>query len=339
MLKSLQILRFVAAVSVVNWHLTWSFGSFGVDIFFVLSGFVIALVVSDYHSPTSFAINRISRIVPIYWLLTTLLLLLMFLTPKFVHESTIAGANISNYLRSIFFIPFYLGGDIKPLLRLGWTLNYEMLFYLLVWLSLIITRTSLALTSALILFLYLIFAFGFESNYATGFFGDDIILEFIIGIIAFKIYKYNYLQNIPSVVLILITILSYAFMAYIQSADLLKSRFLFYGIPSFFVVLSFVGLEKHIIKVKSSIVSFFVSMGDASYATYLTHWYVIVACRKIISEKYELYDFYSPIGIIITLIVSLIVGQTTYYYADKPLSLFVKRNLLNKFRKPDHIKK
>lgn len=222
MLKSLQILRFVAAVSVVNWHLTWSFGSFGVDIFFVLSGFVIALVVSNYHSPTNFAINRISRIVPIYWLLTTLLLIIMFFTPKFVHESTIAGANISNYLRSIFFIPFYLDGDIKPLLRLGWTLNYEMFFYLFVWISLLITKKALALTSAIILFLYLVFAIGFESNLATGFFGDDIILEFILGIIAFKIYKYNYLQNISGIVLILFTILTYTFMVYVQSADILE---------------------------------------------------------------------------------------------------------------------
>ena len=327
MLKSLQILRFIAATSVVYYHITFKFGSFGVDIFFVLSGFVIALVISNKQNPISFAISRISRIVPIYWLLTSLLLLIILLAPQLIHQSNVANASALNYLRSLFFIPFHEGVNMMPLLKLGWTLNYEMFFYFLVWISLIITRYSLMLVSILLIILFFTFEFITESRMVSDFFGDDIILEFVLGIIAFKIYTFSILKRLSNLILIFIIVLSYFFMAYIQIEDIGNSRLIFYGLPSFLVVLSCVGLEDLITKAKSNITSFFVSMGDASYATYLTHWYVVVACRKIFSEKFDLYNFYSPIGASLTLVISLIIGQFIYKYLDSPLSLLVKKYL------------
>ena len=108
-LKSLQILRFIAATSVAYLHIfvNPNFGSFGVDIFFVLSGFVIALVVSNKQSAKVFAISRLTRIVPLYWLLTTLLLFVIFFIPQYVHEATVASATFINYLKSLFFIPYF----------------------------------------------------------------------------------------------------------------------------------------------------------------------------------------------------------------------------------------
>ena len=98
MLNSLQILRFIAAACVINWHITWTFGSFGVDIFFVLSGFVIALVVYNKREPGLFLINRVSRIIPIYWLLTSLLLILILVKPQIIHETTASNANFFNFV-------------------------------------------------------------------------------------------------------------------------------------------------------------------------------------------------------------------------------------------------
>ena len=108
MLNSLQILRFIAAACVANYHIAFNFGTFGVDIFFVLSGFVIALVTLDKKDPKLFLINRISRIVPLYWLLTCLLLILILAKPQLVHESTVANTNVVSFISSLFFIPFSL---------------------------------------------------------------------------------------------------------------------------------------------------------------------------------------------------------------------------------------
>ena len=71
-LHSIQILRGLAALSVVYFHMTLveksspfpKFGSYGVDIFFVISGFIISLIVSNGVKPVEFAINRIARIAP-----------------------------------------------------------------------------------------------------------------------------------------------------------------------------------------------------------------------------------------------------------------------------------
>jgi peptidoglycan/LPS O-acetylase OafA/YrhL len=341
MLNSLQILRFLAAACVVNYHLTWTFGTFGVDIFFVLSGFVIALVVQNKQEPRIFVINRISRIVPLYWVLTSLLLILILVKPQIIHESNAANANIVNFIRSLFFIPFYLGDETKPILKLGWTLNYEMLFYFLVCLSMVITRYSLIIASTVLSLLFISFAFIIEIKGFSSFFGNDIILEFILGIIAFKIYKSNFFLKIPISLFVFIIIISFSFMIYIQTTDplkikfifgnLLESRFIFYGIPSFFLILSCVALEDYISKFKSTFISLLVSMGDASYATYLTHWYVIVGCRKILSEQLGLYNFYSVPGFIITFIACLITGQIVYKLLDKPMNIMLRAFLIKKF--------
>lgn len=333
MLQSLQILRFIAATSVVYYHITFSIGSFGVDIFFVLSGFVIALVVFNKQNPILFAISRISRIIPIYWLLTTFLLLIILLAPKLVHESSVNNANLFNYIRSLLFIPFFDGKEMKPILQLGWTLNYEMIFYTLTFISILLTRNSLIFVSSLLIVIFFVFSYIIESQLASSFLGNDIILEFVLGIIAFKIYSTSFLKRFSSFLLILILIFSYCLMIYFQIEDLAKSRLLFYGLPSFIIILCCVTLEDYISNTKTKLTTILVNMGDASYSTYLTHWYVVVACRKILSEKLEIYNFFSPFGVIITLIISLIVGQVVYEFADKPMHLGLKKYLINNSNK------
>ena len=336
-LKSLQILRFISATSVIYLHIFFNpnFGSFGVDIFFVLSGFVIALVVSNKQSAKVFAINRLTRVVPLYWLLTTLLLFLIYFIPQYVHETTAASASFINYLKSLFFIPYYNVSDMKPLLTLGWTLNYEMLFYLCVWIALITTKRNILLISFLLLVIcYYVFGSLTHNKIANEFFGSELIFEFILGVIAFKIFSLNKLKQISNSILMPTAILAYGLMAFLEANEYGGNRFIFFGIPSFILVLSAVGLEKYVSESKNVFTSALINMGDASYATYLTHWYVIVACKKIFSEKLELYDFYSATGVCITLGISLIVGQITFKYIDKPLSKNLKRYIFSRFVKP-----
>ena len=336
-LKSLQILRFIAATSVAYFHIGVNpqFGDFGVDIFFVLSGFVIALVVSNKQSAKVFAISRLTRIVPLYWLLTTLLLFLIYFKPQYVHETTAASASFINYLKSLFFIPYYFANDIAPLLRLGWTLNYEMLFYLSVWIALLTTKRNVLLFSFVLLAICY-FTFGSLTNnkVANEFFGSELIFEFILGVVAFKIFSMNKIKHISKSILLPTAILAYGLMAFLGATEYGGNRFIFFGIPSFILVLSAVGLEEYVSEYKNVFTSALIHMGDASYATYLTHWYVIVASRKIFSEKLGLYDFYSATGVFITLGISLIIGQITFKYADKPLNQNLKRYLLSRFVKP-----
>ena len=136
-IESIQILRFIAAFSVMMVHLPiFSFGIWGVDIFFVISGFIMMYVTDkDYKF---FFVKRLIRIVPLYWILTVGVFIIALINPDFLNNTS---ANIKHLIKSMLFIPFDKNGiGHFPILFLGWTLNFEIIFYLLFALSIFISK-------------------------------------------------------------------------------------------------------------------------------------------------------------------------------------------------------
>ena len=139
-LLSLQYLRGIAALMVICVHLqtqleriaptgTWpDWTATGVDIFFVLSGYLMwATTAGRAQTPLEFWRRRIVRIVPLYWLLTTLVVAVMLAAPQALQSTRFDWLNVlGSYL--FFFAPGS-SGRLEPVLVVGWTLNYEMLFY------------------------------------------------------------------------------------------------------------------------------------------------------------------------------------------------------------------
>ena len=128
MLLNLHLLRAIAALAVVYFHSTSeaglnlpvSIGSHGVDVFFVISGFIIAYI--GTRSPDRFLIRRFISIVPFYWAATLAVFGAAALAPHMLHSTR---ADYVQLLCSLFFIPRetpYAG--VVPTLVLGWTLNY-----------------------------------------------------------------------------------------------------------------------------------------------------------------------------------------------------------------------
>lgn len=139
---SIQHLRGIAALMVVAFHLlqpargivfpAWtSFaGASGVDIFFVISGFIIYVSqTAENRGAVDFARRRLSRVVPLYWLFT-LVLIGLHLTAHLNADLSLTPMHV---VQSFLLIPHInpAGGLIEPLLVPGWTLQYEMFFYLL----------------------------------------------------------------------------------------------------------------------------------------------------------------------------------------------------------------
>lgn len=139
---SIQILRGLAALLVVIAHIvehpTVDYanaalitGRFGVEIFFVVSGFVILHIAGEGRfDPVTFAVRRVARIVPLYWACTVAVFALVTVAPS-VFKSTVADGG--HFLRSLAFVPSadpLDPSDWRPLFKLGWTLDYEMFFYL-----------------------------------------------------------------------------------------------------------------------------------------------------------------------------------------------------------------
>lgn len=101
----------------------------GVDIFFVLSGFVIAMCVARYSSAPAFFWNRVLRIVPEYWFATTIYAALVIgLTVGFGIEGKLSLQFLRENVACSYF--FYTCKEAFPILSVGWTLVFEMYFYL-----------------------------------------------------------------------------------------------------------------------------------------------------------------------------------------------------------------
>lgn len=137
-LKNIQILRALAANSVIVFHLIFfeqkygneikilpfflQFLSCGVDLFFVISGFIMAIITSDSRiSWKNFLFARFSRIYPIYWLYTSVMLATFFIFPSIMNTT-----KLPSLWQSYTLFP----GKLPPLLPVGWTLIHEMYFYL-----------------------------------------------------------------------------------------------------------------------------------------------------------------------------------------------------------------
>lgn len=102
-------------------------GETGVKLFFLISGLVMVMSSTDRFGPAPaghFVRRRLIRIVPLYWLATT-----VYLAKLVLSGSAPAAADV---LRSYLFIPYLnAGGEMQPIFGLGWTLNYELFFYAL----------------------------------------------------------------------------------------------------------------------------------------------------------------------------------------------------------------
>ncbi len=145
---SIQYLRALAAILVVVQHansgpihldiVSPGLATFGVDLFFVISGYIMWTTTTETaRTPPQFWLARIVRIVPLYWGFTTLYVAISILHPAALeHPST----NLVFIVKSYAFVPAIhpVEGGISPIYSLGWTLNFEMFFYLIFGIALII---------------------------------------------------------------------------------------------------------------------------------------------------------------------------------------------------------
>ncbi|MBF8747260.1 acyltransferase [Pseudomonas putida] len=281
MLYSLQALRAFAAWVVVCHHFMQIFfdfhatgpigqlfsdrGAVGVDIFFVISGLVIYLSTRDkVIEPRQFLLNRALRIVPAYWFYTLIMAALILAFSRWMPHQVYDGQHL---LLSLLFIPAENPGGygLYPTLNVGWTLNFEMFFYLLFGLALLVRRRHqlLLVTVALLVTSEVLGRMGVLSR----FYHNGIIYEFLLGIGLGVLYRRGLVRE--GRVLPLMVLLAAGFAIYHLDAS---QRLLHWGIPSALIVLAFVSLEpwlrgNRLLK----------TLGDCSYSVYLIHVLVLYA--------------------------------------------------------------
>jgi exopolysaccharide production protein ExoZ len=265
---SIQYLRGLAAISVFFFHVSeaegWGFiiGSAGVDVFFVISGFVMWVTTFDRQvSAATFLLRRAERVVPLYWIATFVTAAIIWLRPQFFGYP---DASLVNLVRSLSFVPHIIDDQLAPIIIQGWTLTYEMLFYSIFAFTLFAQPRLRALLS--IGSIMLLAAVGLI---VTGYFGQlvrPIILEFAAGVAIGVIWTNS---KAPSAGLAGLAVMIGLVLLIVQNfVDLDIPRPIEWGIPAVLVVAGSIFYEKAVPILKIPALEFF---GNASYSIYIWH--------------------------------------------------------------------
>jgi len=328
-LNNLQVLRAFAAVSVAFYHTYYllpgmqRFGSFGVDVFFVISGYIMARIL--HKSPDFFLRRRIIRIVPPYWSFTFLTFAIAVVSPQLLHTTRADGVEL---VKSLLFIPYAKplpggGKGILPLLSVGWSLNFEMLFYLSLAAGLLISRKKAVWVGVgfVLAALMTSFAFATRSDIAK-FFAHSNMLEFIFGVVAYYICREigasrAQRMRIPALCLCLASALALICLQGLlpETFSLAAPSAILFGIPSFFLIasatiLSMAGWDTN--------VSFLILIGDASYILYLVHFFCIYGVDRILAARWHWLRVAAPIGAIVGISLSVLVAIVLHLFIERP---------------------
>ena len=200
-IAGLQTLRAVAALMVLFGHVLAEVSHFshqdpwllslpwtrGVDLFFVISGFVVTLSADRFaRQPAAFLHRRLLRVVPLYFLFTTLMVAVLILLPTGVKET---GLELRQIIGSYLFIPVERAdGRIAPVLSLGWTLNYEVFFYALLAACLILRRPLMAVGTIILGLSALGAGVSFEAAPLV-FWTNSLMVEFVFGIALARMWQ------------------------------------------------------------------------------------------------------------------------------------------------------
>ncbi|SEN44873.1 Peptidoglycan/LPS O-acetylase OafA/YrhL, contains acyltransferase and SGNH-hydrolase domains [Pseudomonas sp. ok272] len=298
-LDSVQFLRAIAATAVVIFHIPlFRNGSWGVDIFFVISGFIMALVTAK--SGRHFFAKRVIRVVPLYWLGTVGVFCVALLLPNLLDNTT---ADLTGLIKSLLFIPYQKGEYVQPLLFLGWTLNFEMFFYLLFALAMAIShRHRLLICSAVIMTLVVVGQVVTFEAVIPAFYTSQILAEFVLGMGCYAVYSRTRAWRAadPSrgirTFLVVIGIACLATMPFSAGLEPLLGRAGVWGIPA---MLGFLAIVHGLSGV--TLPRGVVLIGDASYSLYLFHPYVM----KVFNKVFHVFD--AP-GILAYLMTPLTIG-------------------------------
>lgn len=317
-LASIQALRGIAALMVVGYHLFPQMERMGypsppidmltagVDIFFVVSGFIMWHTTAARPERTAlrFYRDRFIRIVPLYWALSLFVVAMMIAAPELLQSTRF---DVWHIAASFLFLPAqnHLTGAWMPILAPGWTLNLEMLFYLIFGGAIATTRRPVPRAAVLIGALFALVA-GIAALNPAGafaFYGNDVMLEFAFGV--GLALTYDKLPRNRSTAWLAIAG-AFALLALGPTDGLPRS--LAYGMPATLIV-------GGALMVPQTLFGPLKALGDSSYSLYLSHPLTMSAAGQA-WRKLELPVWGFPL---FGVTVCVAVGLATYYLIERPL--------------------
>lgn len=336
-LISIQILRGIAALFVVFYHVYLigadnnylgvkvfedfsQPGKLGVNLFFVLSGFIICFAHSSDFGKSdrilSYIKKRVIRIYPPYWVFSA-----------FYIAAAYAGLGYADFewsFSNLFssFALFQFNQELSLPLKVGWTLFYEMLFYFIfiaVFFSAKMTAVLFMIWAAVLAFLAIR---GVDTDYRLL---ASWNLNFLAGCAAYYIYSRSSKPiAYPSVLVGLLGIAYGIYSADFDSSPLSQSNVIsMFSLAIGFgaLVLGLALLDRFFTSARGG---FFAMLGDASYSIYLVHS-AAVSLFYIVAKRIGIYAVGGEILYALCVVFALSVGILAYFVCERPMLKYIKR--------------
>lgn len=328
LLEGVQYLRGIAAMMVVFHHarhefggaMSVIFGGLGVEIFFVISGLVMMYSTQGGQLAAGRSLRermaeamlfwkrRIARVVPLYWIA-------LFLSATLAYRTALTDPVL---LQDALFIPHWNRmhpDQIWPTLVPGWSLNYEMFFYFLFGLSLLLGRFCILFLSAVLLGLCLLKTAGDGQSALFQFYTAPVMLHFLAGVLLY--YLVERLRRTaawqPSRwAMALLLLAGFAGLALLPQRIGVSALLVSSSVIVFAAVFVFDGIRLPLLRL----------LGDASYAIYLFHVLALLMVTEVITliglPAATPWQILAHFAVYLT--VSGIVGVLVHLAVEKPIT-------------------
>lgn len=343
-LESIQVLRAIAALVVVVHHTglalieyyPYAFseigrkfvmlGAAGVDQFFVISGYIIYKSTAKLSGAPGdvrlFLLKRFLRIYPNYWIWTTVILC-----------GWLIGAVLRSHdfkcdfiLRSYLLLPMIKpdGSLQHPLLDQGWTLSFEIYFYL-VFAVLIALRWNKRNPLFMLIPFIVLAAFTRIPHFPQSLqvvITSPLIMEFLLGVCVGWLINSMYPSKLFKINIVFFTVLAWAIaLFYVNIKNIGIDRLIVYGIPSALTLLTFLLFS---LPAKLNWLAWF---GDASYSIYLVHGLFTLSLGAFLKSRQwtDVHLFHPEIIAIFCACIFFVIGSLAYKFIELPTMLRLNR--------------
>lgn len=356
-IEEVQLLRAAAAIAVVLshaisraergfadlWSVSWlanigdlhRVGHCGVDLFFCISGFVMIYAHhQDFQKPGAsarFLYRRLTRVAPIYWILTWAGVALLSVAPAlFTYRDNVDWRWV---FCSLSFIPIEsIDGVRSPVLGLGWTLNYEVYFYALFALALTLPRRTAfvalaAFFSASIAAGWLLEPVSLSGQQVTSW----LLIEFLMGVgIGLLLLSHEQtLRTRGPAALVIGTMLLILSSFSPPAEDDKLMRFCLWGLPSALILAGALGSDW------SRLPGFRLGglLGRASYSIYLVQVFALPA-SVIMLKKTHLAGVLPIEGLVAAMVLVSVVSSVVFWaLVERPLTNLLHGKFSLRFRR------
>lgn len=336
-IESIQVLRGVAAVAIVLTHALSMLKGYeakyglpkawlnqfplsnvtpcGVDVFFVISGFIMAMLTWASHKKKGAAVNfitkRLTRIFPAYWLWTTVIVILLLLFP-FLFASQ--KFNFYEVIMSYLLLPYSpTGTNNSPVIVGGWTLRYEMYFYFLVFIGLFFARRHFIIGLGLLFFLTT-FVIPLPSTPLGFLLSNPLLWEFYGGYLLYGLYRSG--VKIPASVCIVCAFAAICMFYFFAPQRFIIGRAICWGPPAVLLVGAAVFLEQSL---RLKIPHWLVYLGDSSYTLYLSHFILLPGIGRV-GVMLGLHQMLPPdMQIGLYFIIAILASCILYALTERPM--------------------